>query len=386
MRATIVEMASTEGRLIALPASEALMRLVLCRNWGGSVQRRLEYWPVRSMDPERGAFIEAIEYELPLRTQTNAELAELHPNWNMGEIALRTGVKSRHWAAADETALDLAHRACNRLLARVGLERRAVDAVIFCTQTPDHVMPPNACLLQHRLVLSNRVVAFDISLACSGFVYGLYLAKAMILSGCNRVLLVTADTYSRLIHPDDRGPMTLFGDAAAATLISSGKASIGEFVLGTDGGGATAFIVPAGAARQPRTADTAIPHTDAYGNTRSAESIRMRGNAVLDFVKREIPRNISELLDKAETRLDAIDLFVLHQASNLSTYYVSRALSLPADKVFTNIDHVGNTVSASIAIALADAQTQGVLRPGMHVLLCGFGVGLSWGSCLVQWA
>ena len=331
--------------------------------------------------------IRGVESALASREVTNEEFAAAHPGWKIGEVAKRTGVLSRRFAARGETALDLGERAARSLLQRLSVPATAVDGILFCTQTPDHPMPPNATLLQHRLGLSTRVMATDYSLACSGYVYGLFIAKALIASGSlENVLLVTGDTYSHLMGPEDRGTMTLFGDGAAATLLSSGdRGGLGRFELGTDGGRASCFWVPAGGARTPSSEETRRPVTDRSGNIRSAEQIQMDGAAVLDFVRRDVPSTVRTLLEKSSLTVADLDLVVLHQASQLSLDMVQRALAIPTAKMFSSIAHSGNTVSASIPMALRSAETAGRLASGMRVLLVGFGVGLSWGACIVEW-
>lgn len=334
----------------------------------------------------RSARISAIEYALPARTVSNEEIGSMHPEWRMSEVAHRTGVLRRHVAGPEETALDLAETACRKLLSRLDYAPSGVQGILFCTQTPDYVMPPNACLLQHRLGLPTSVAALDFSLACSGYVYGLLLAKSMIAAGAmDSVLLVTADTYSKLISPQDRGPYTLFGDGAAASLVEAAATGISEFVVGTDGSQAGCFIVPAGGARMPRSAATDDLVADRSGNRRSQEQIRMDGTGVLAFVEREIPSAVRTLLGRAGVSFADVDLVVLHQASQLASDYLSRALGIPPEKLFGNIAHLGNTVSASIPIALRDAEAQGRLLRGQRVLIVGFGVGLSWGACLLTW-
>jgi len=332
------------------------------------------------------AHLSALDYALPAHRVTNAELAQLHRQWRMEQVVLRAGVEERYWCAPGETPLDLAEAACRRLAQRVDLSE--VDALLFCTQTPDYPMPPNACLLQHRLGLPHTVAALDFALACSGYIYGLYLAKGLIGAGLARqVLLVTADAYSKWMHPDDRGPVTLFGDGAAATLIcaGAGDAGLGEFALRTDGGQMACFYVPAGGARQPASPQTQLPLADKNGNIRTAQNLLMDGAAVLDFVKQEIPPLVRALLQQAHLTLDELDLVVFHQASRLALDFLHRALHIAPRQQFENLARVGNTVSASIPMALRDAETQGVLRPGMRVMLVGFGVGLSWGGCIVRW-
>ncbi len=336
--------------------------------------------------PSVRARIAGIDYALPERALRNDELSAAHPAWKLEEVAKRTGVLERRIASAEQTALDLGEVASRQLLDRLGVPPSEVEALVFCTQTPDHLMPPNACLLQSRLGLSMSTIAFDITLACSGFVYGLMIAKSLIESGGSRnVLLVTGDTYSRLINPGDRATVSLFGDGAAATYIRRDQVGLEAFALGTDGSRASCFIVPAGGARLPYSNETSASQLDRSGNVRTLENIHMDGQAILAFVKREVPDSVSSLLERTGTRRDAIDLVILHQASQTATEYLQQALEIPAARFFSNIARVGNTVSASIPIALRDAEIAGALLPGATVLVVGFGVGLSWGSGLLTW-
>jgi len=333
-----------------------------------------------------GAQITAIEHALPKRKVSNAELAELHPEWQMTQVVLRTGVESRYWCGRDETALDLAEAACRKLMSRAGVDLTQVEVLLFCTQSADYVMPPNACLLQHRLGLPRTVAALDYPLACSGFIYGLYLASSLVKSQAARqVLLVTAETYSKWCHPDDRGPTTLFGDGAAVTLVSEGKPAIGDFLFSTNGSGASCFFVPAGGARMPRSEETRRPMKDQNGNIRTLENIHMDAAGVLDFVKRDVPALVRRLLERTGLTLGDLDLVLFHQSSKVTLDYLNEALRIPAHKQVSNIVGVGNTVSASIPMALRDAELKGVLGPGMRLMLVGFGVGLSSGACLVNW-
>ncbi|MDA1129814.1 MAG: ketoacyl-ACP synthase III, partial [Chloroflexi bacterium] len=263
--------------------------------------------------------------------------------------------------------------------------REAVGGIIACTQSPDHIMPPNATLLQHRLGLPVSVAAFDYSLACSGFIYGLFLAKALIESqSLDNILLVTAEAYSKLIHPQDRGTMALFGDGAAVSLIRKGTKGVGKVVLGTDGSGGNRFIVPAGGSRMPKSSETCVEIANALGNVRTPENIHMDGPAVMTFVKKRIPDCVTGLLHQAGYTQENISLFIFHQGSALSLDYLEAALKLPKEKVYRNLARIGNTVSASIPIAIRDAQSDGLIVPGSRVLLTGFGVGFSWGACIVE--
>jgi 3-oxoacyl-[acyl-carrier-protein] synthase-3 len=333
--------------------------------------------------------IAGVDYALPERCITNAELAREHPDWDMAKIEVRSGVVERRVCVADETALDLGQRAAERLLGRLDVAPGDIGALIVCTQSPDYIMPPNSCLLQDRLKLPTSIPAFDFNHACSGYVYGLYLARSLILAGDpDSILLVTADSYSRYLHPDDRSTVTLFGDGGAATLIrgcTDERSGLREFSLGTDGNGAELFWIEAGGARVPRTTETARSFTDPGGSAGSPENIYMDGPGVLAFVRKRVTTAVQELLTKANAALNDVDLVVFHQASALSLDYLERWLGVPAGKSFRNLGTIGNTVSASIPIALRDAERAGRLQPGMRVLLVGFGVGLSWGVCVVDW-
>jgi 3-oxoacyl-[acyl-carrier-protein] synthase III len=328
-----------------------------------------------------------IAFHLPRRTVTNAQLHADNPRWEIDLVAARSGVESRRVAGADETALDLAVEACRALLDRHPEARKRIDALLFCTQTPDHVMPPNSCLLQERLGLRDEVFAFDFTLACSGFVYGLGIAQGLIDGGIARcVLLVAADTYSRHIHPRDRSARVLFGDGAAVSLLEPGDAQHGmrDFIYGTSGKGHDCFWIPAGGARLPRSAATAMEEAESGGSTRTLENIHMNGMGVLAFVNSKVPKQVRALLERNQLSVDDVDLFVFHQASALALDALERALKIPPAKVYRKLSDIGNTVSASIPIALRCALDEGRVRSGDLVVLCGFGVGLSWASALVR--
>lgn len=334
-------------------------------------------------------FLRQIAYRLPEKVLSNEQLAADYPHWGVAEAAKRCGVQERRIAAAHETALDLAVSCCEALLAANEGLRERVGAVIFCTQSPDYIMPPNACLLHRALRLPESVMAFDISLACSGFTYALGIARGLLVSGAaEEVLVVTGDTYSRFISPEDRGTRMLFGDGAAVTWLSRTRAGqaceVIDINFATDGKGYDKFIIPAGGCRRPKTGETAQVKVDKSGNKRSPEHIHMDGLAILTFVKTRVPTQIRALCARNQLALDDIDLFVFHQASQLGLDALIQQLQLKPERVFSNLPLIGNTVSSSIPIALQDAIDQGRLHPGNRVLLSGFGVGLSWSSALLQ--
>ena len=331
--------------------------------------------------------IRDIAIALPATVVTNDDLHAEQPSWDVARVAARAGVLRRHVALPDETALDLAVRACEALFtAQPGLKDR-IDGILFCTQTGDYVMPPNACVLHRALGLRDGVFALDTNLACSGYVYALALAQGLIVAGtCHDVLVVTADTYSKLIHPGDRSARMLFGDGAAVSWVtrSAGDAGVVDLICETSGAGLENFWIPAGGMRTPRTAETARTVVNASGNHLTAEHIHMNGLGVLAFVNAKVPGQVRTLLARNGLTPQDVDLYVFHQASRLALDALVRALKIDPERVVDNLGHVGNTVSASIPIALAAARAQGRVRPGAWVVLCGFGVGLSWASALVR--
>jgi 3-oxoacyl-[acyl-carrier-protein] synthase-3 len=324
---------------------------------------------------------------LPDRIVTNEQLCEENPEWDMAKIAGRSGVHSRHVAAAGETALDLALAACRYLLSKNPDLLATVDGLIMCTESEDYPMPPDGCVLHGLLGLRQDCFVTDINLACSGFVYGLALARGLMSTGmCHNILLVTADTYSKKINPRDRSSRVLFGDGAAVTWLSDtpGGGQVVDVVCATDGTGHDEFIVPGGGDRMPISADTAVEHEDDNGNWRSQQDIHMDGLGILTFATAKVPQQVRALLNRNELTVSDIDLFVFHQASALVLDSLTRLLRIPPGKVFTNLEQLGNTVSSSIPIALSDALTSHAVIPGSRVLISGFGVGLSWASALLQ--
>jgi 3-oxoacyl-[acyl-carrier-protein] synthase-3 len=326
---------------------------------------------------------------LPRKVETNEDLAREQPSWDLAKIGEKTGILARHIAAADETACDLGYEAAAKLLQRQLVPAGEIDYLIFSTQTPDHFVPPNACLLQQRLKLSTGIGAVDISPGCAGFVLGLHLAKGLVESRAARnVLLVTAETYSKLIHPADRTVRTLFGDGAAATLIGAcdGKGGgLGEFVIGTDGSGAASLIVPSGGFRMPRSAATGTEHADAQGSVRSQDHLFMDGQAVFAFTLNTVPRALDKVLQKSGLTRDQVDWYVFHQANKYMLDMLAKGGKIPNEKMTFHLAEVGNTVSSSIPLTLEAYAESGRIRAGQKLVLAGFGVGFAWALCTLTW-
>lgn len=332
--------------------------------------------------------ISGIAYHLPEAVLDNDALAALSPKFQPGKIRDKTGVERRHVAAPEECASDLAVAAARRLFDETGRSPQEIDYLLFCTQAPDHFLPTTACLLQQRLGLPMSAGALDINLGCSGFVYGLGLAGGLIASGqARRVLLLTADTYSKFMAAEDLGVRSIFGDGAAATLIEAAPGSetsgplLGPFVYGTDGRGAEHLIVASGALRQPAGGS----FRDHWGAERRAGPLHMNGPEVFNFTLAAVPQAVHQLLDRAGRALADIDLFVFHQANATMLEALRRKLEIDAARFYVSLEEAGNTVSSTIPIALAQARREGRLKPGMRVMLVGFGVGYSWAATLIRW-
>jgi 3-oxoacyl-[acyl-carrier-protein] synthase-3 len=325
---------------------------------------------------------------LPSSTLSNDELAALYPDWPADKIYSKTGIRNRHIAAKDQTASDLAYEAALNLFKQSSIQPQDVDFVILCTQAPDHILPTSACILQERLGISRHSGALDINLGCSGYVYGLSLAKGLVETGAARcVLFLTADTYSKYIHPLDKSVRTLFGDGATATAIIASQdvnPQIYAFEFGTDGRGAKNLIVPAGLYRTPRSVETHVETVDQSGNTRSQEHLYMNGAEVMTFSLTEVPRAFDAVLNKAGCIKDDIDYFVFHQANKFMLEALRKKLAIPAEKMPILVEECGNTVSSSIPMALTQMKEQGQLKAGAKLLLMGFGVGYSWAGCVVH--
>lgn len=331
------------------------------------------------------AAVKAISVYLPEGVLDNAELVRQFGTWTENKIYGKTGVSERR-VVGDEKVSDLAAAAGERLFEEHGIDRGSIDFLLLCTECPDYFLPATACIVQNRLGLRKDAGALDYNLGCSGFIYGLALAKGLVLGGvARRVLLITAETITRTIHPQDKSTRTLFGDAAAATLVeSSAERGIGEFVLGTDGSGAERLIIPAGAWARPSSPETRVETKNKWGNVRTLENLYMDGPEILKFSMEVAPDCMNDTLERNGTSLEALRLVVLHQASHMMLVKLRELLAIPEEKFVFNIEKYGNTVSSTIPIALYDSMKSGRLGKGDSVLVMGFGVGLSWGGTVLH--
>ena len=334
-----------------------------------------------------GVIIKEIEYYLPEQVVTNSDLGKENPEWDIEKIEKKSGVKNRHIAGVNETALDLGIKAIEKIFERGKISKDEIDVIIFCTQSQDYIMPANSFLIHKHFNFKQEVWTFDYNLACSGYIFGLGIIRGLIETGlAKNVLLVNAETYSKYLNPKDRSTTILFGDGGAASIISKeDEGGIIDIVLSSNGDKFDTFYIPAGGMKTPKSDSTSKSIADNSGNMKSLENIHMNGFAVWQFISKNVSKQISYLLEKNKLKTDDIDLFIFHQASKLTLDSLMKSLKLKEDKVFVNLQDIGNTVSASIPIAIKDAEQKGKLKRGDLILLSGFGVGLSWGSILMKY-
>ena len=330
------------------------------------------------------AFIKAISYYLPEKVITNEELVKEFPEWSVEKVAQKVGVESRHLAAKDETAGDMAEKAARKMFEEYKIDPKTIDFLMLCTQSPDYFLPSTACVLQDRLGIPSSAGAFDYNLGCSGCVYGMAMAKGLIAAGiAKNVLLLTAETYSKYLHPSDKSNRSIFGDGAAACLISKeGFAEIGDFSLGTDGSGANNLIVKTGAARQKDATGKFVE--DEEGHIWYDDYLYMNGGNIFNFTLEAVPAMMKEILEKNKLEKDQIDYYVFHQANKFMLNTIRKVCVLPKDKFYVNLANKGNTVSSTILIGLKECIDNGLIKSGDKVMISGFGVGLSWGGTILK--
>ena len=333
------------------------------------------------------ASLAAVEFHLPKVIVGNEEIALLSPNWNPQKILDKTGIAERHVADVSELSSDLAFHAAEKLFASGACTREEIDFVLFCTQSPDYLLPTTACLLQDRLKLKTGIGALDFNLGCSGYIYGLGLAQGLVETGqAKNVLFLTGDTYTKFLRHDDIGVRSLFGDAGAATLIRGVESAgplIGPFCYGTDGQGAANLMLKRHSLRHADNSGKPLPE-EAVGD--SDEYLFMNGPEIFSFAIDAVPKAVNELLKRSQLEQNDIDLFVFHQANEFMLNRLQAKLQIPAERFVIAMRGFGNTVSSTIPIALNVALAEGRLRPGMRIMLVGFGVGYSWGATLVRYA
>lgn len=314
---------------------------------------------------------------VPSRVLTNDDLAKMvdtSDDW----ISTRTGIVERRIAEPGETTSTMSIKAAQAALQVADVAPERLDLIIVTTVTPDYLFPATACLVQDALG-ARRAGAFDLLAGCSGFVYGLGVGSQLIISGAyENVLVIGAETLSRIMDWTDRNTCVLFGDGAGALLLQASDARGGvlSFTLGADGSGGDLLILPGGGSRHPASAETVA---------QKLHYARMNGREVFRFATRIMGHAAKEAIRAARLKIDDIDLFIPHQANMRIIESAAKHLKLPMDKVFVNLDRYGNTSCASIPIAVCEAIEEERIKPGDHLVLVSFGAGLTWAAAVVQW-
>jgi 3-oxoacyl-[acyl-carrier-protein] synthase III len=313
---------------------------------------------------------------VPERVVTNDDLVQLvdtSDEW----IRERTGIRERRFAAEDEALSDICVPAVERALAAAGVSAAEIDLLIVATVTPDMMFPSTAAILADRFGMVDAA-AYDLSAGCTGFMYGLVQAYGMVSSGLSRhALVVGADVLSKLMNFADRSTCVLFGDGAGAVVVETvGEGGFLAFELGADGSGGVDLHLPAGGSRIPTTAESVA---------RGEHYVHMNGRQVFRFATRVLVSSAKNVLDRAGLAVSDVDVYVPHQANVRIIDHAVAKLGIPEDRVVVNVDRYGNTSSASIPLALADALAEGRVHRGDTVLMTGMGAGLTWGSAVMNW-
>ena len=309
-----------------------------------------------------GSKITAIEYYLPKKRENNKTLKRFNPKIDINRIKEKTGIDNRYISGEKENVIDISIKCSNKIFKK--FPKKKINFLILVTQTSPYRIPTTACILQDKMGLKKNTIAFDINLGCSGFIYALRMGSSLIESKqAKNGLIICADTYTKYISKTNTACRPIFSDAAAAILLSeSSKNKIGPFELGADGSGADALELPM-----------------------NTNEIVMNGAKVLTFAMNVVPNNVNLLLKKININKNKINKFIFHQASKYILDNINRILSLKKEQVFENYSKVGNTISASIPIALKDASNKNKLKKNNLIIIAGYGVGLSWGSALIKW-
>jgi 3-oxoacyl-[acyl-carrier-protein] synthase III len=307
---------------------------------------------------------------------TNDELSQMvdtSDEW----IIERTGIRERRIAAPDQALSDLALPAARQALEQAGVSGKNIDLLIVATVTPDMAFPSTAAIMTDELGAVDAG-AYDLAAGCTGFMYGIAQAYGMLAGGlAKRALVVGGDVLSRIIDWTDRRTCVLFGDGAGAVVMEpADEGGFLAFELGADGSGGPQLYLPAGGSRTPATAETVA---------QKQHFVQMNGREVFKFATRVLISSAEAVLEETGRRIEDVDVYVPHQANTRIIEYARKKLGVPEDRTVIDVDRYGNTSSGSIPLALADAQTDGMLHQGDLVLMTGMGAGLTWGSALMEW-
>lgn len=334
------------------------------------------------------AFINGISYYLPTSNVDNENISAKHPEWSVEKIAKKTGISNRYIASEGQHVSDMAIEVAELFFKENGISKNDIDFILLCTQNPDYILPTTACIVQDKLNLPKSIGALDYNLGCSGYVYGLGLAKGLVCTGqAKNVLLITADVYSKIINENDKSNKTLFGDASTATLVSSTPSlnqdsfEILEFCYGTDGSGFDNLIVKNSGTRKYSN-ETQDFYDESGGFLHNDSNLYMDGTKIFNFTSFNVPPMIKNTLNKNSIKDEDISHYIFHQANAFMLDFIRKRCGINETKFFVSMKDTGNTVSSSIPLALKKLLLREVKKS--NILLCGFGVGLSIGGVVIK--
>lgn len=327
--------------------------------------------------------IKHIFYELSSQKVTNEDLCKQFPDQTPERIYKKTGINVRYNTTENIIGSDLAYKAAVKLFKETAIKKEDIEFVLFCTEGLDYIAPMTACLIQQRLGLNKNIGALDLPSGCAGFTHALGMSKAIIESGqANNVLLLFGDTPGLVTNPNNLVLRALFSDAGAAIMVEKSSVNqIGKFIFGVDGTGAKHLFVDKSCLRNPVDKDWLDEHKEIGGMPRG--QMYMNGLEVFSFSLKEVPKLIDDILEKNNLNIEDIDLFVLHQASDIILSSLQKKLKIPENKMVNYLSDYGNTVAVSIPLSLAEAQKEGRIKKGDKILIAGYGIGFSWSGTVL---
>ncbi|MGK4076600.1 3-oxoacyl-ACP synthase III family protein [Bacteroides sp. CACC 737] len=332
-----------------------------------------------------GVGISALSAAVPHTVINNYKYTQYFPEEQVKEVVDKVGIYERRFADEKTCSSDLCFAAAERLIADNNISREEIDLLVFLSQTPDYRMPATSILLQERLGLSHSTIAFDITLGCSGFIYGLSVVYALMQQkGLRKALLLDGETRSKVYSPKDRRSAFLFGDGGVAALIERDeKFGKSYFSLNSDGSRGDLIMIKGGGYRHPSSIETLKERVvDEYGNIRNDEQGYMQGADVFNFVIREIPKDIKKVLEYTGLKAASLDYYIFHQANNFINSYLAKKLKLDISKIPSTISKYGNTSSVSVPLTIV-SELQGQFNTPKKLLLSAFGVGMTWATGVI---
>jgi len=317
--------------------------------------------------------IKEIEYSLPKKFESNNYLQSKNKKWDIKAIELKTGIKKRFISDKSEDVLKLAINSVQKMMIKKNIDKRDINFIIFVSQTYKKNLTSAACIIQEKFSIRKDIIAIDINIGCSGFIYALYLSKLFIEDqNCKSGIIVCSDTYTKNISMNNKSSKPIFSDGSACTLIKKSKLTTKfKFDFGTDGSGSDDLkILDKNQDKKPFL---------------KKNQIYMNGGKIALFAMNVVPKTIKNVLKKNKMNKNDIDMFIFHQASKYVIDNIVRLSGISEKKVFVNYKNLGNTISSSIPIALKEANNNKILKENSNIMLIGFGVGLSWGSTIIKW-